>query len=178
MLVKRYPNRKLYDTEARKYISLSTLGDYIRQGREVQVVEHPGGEDITARVLSQIILEREKEQRGSLPAEILRELVHAGGYTLVSLGHALDPRLDQEIEERIQYLLEWGELSDEQAEWMREKLLRSRPAPALPGWLGEEDIERVLHRLGIPTRGDIESLSKQIDALEANLAERNNPRVE
>lgn len=178
MLVKRYPNRKLYDTEAKKYISLNTLSAYVRQGREVKVVEHPGGEDITARVLSQIILEREKEQRGFLPAEILRELVHAGGHTLASLGHALAPSLDQEIEERIQRLLERDELSDDQAEWMREKLLGPRPTPVWPGWLGEEDIQRVLQRLGLPTRDDIESLNRQIDALEANLAQLNNPRVE
>ncbi|MGD8735253.1 MAG: polyhydroxyalkanoate synthesis regulator DNA-binding domain-containing protein, partial [Anaerolineae bacterium] len=52
--IKRYPNRKLYDTEAKQYITLEGIAALIRQGNEVQVIDHATGEDLTALTLTQI----------------------------------------------------------------------------------------------------------------------------
>ena len=62
MIIKRYPNRKLYDTEAKQYITLEGIASVIRSGQEVQVIDHVTWEDLTALTLSQIILEQEKRQ--------------------------------------------------------------------------------------------------------------------
>ena len=60
-LIKRYPNRKLYDTQKKEYLNLDTIAKLIRHGEEVMVVDHVSGEDITTVTLTQIIMEREKK---------------------------------------------------------------------------------------------------------------------
>lgn len=66
VLIKRYPNRKLYDTAAKQYITLRQVADLIYRGHEVQVVDHLSGEDLTAITLTQVVLELEKRS-GSVP---------------------------------------------------------------------------------------------------------------
>lgn len=79
VIIKRYPNRKLYNTETKKYITLDGIADLIREGEEVQVLDHATGEDLTALSLSQILFEREKKSAGFLPHSVLTSLVQAGG---------------------------------------------------------------------------------------------------
>ena len=67
-IIKRYPNRKLYDTEAKKYITLDGIAELIRQGEEVVVIDHTTNEDLTAVTLTQIIFEQEKKSSGFLTA--------------------------------------------------------------------------------------------------------------
>jgi polyhydroxyalkanoate synthesis repressor PhaR len=73
--IKKYPNRRLYDTSAGKYVNLEDLATMIRDGREIQVVDSKTGEDITRVVLTQIILEDAKGQPTGLPLELLRQLI-------------------------------------------------------------------------------------------------------
>ena len=77
LLIKRYPNRRLYDTSAGKYVNLSAVAAAVRQGRDVKVVDAKSGEDLTRVVLTQIIVEDAKEQPTGLPLELLRQLVVA-----------------------------------------------------------------------------------------------------
>ena len=72
VIIKRYPNRKLYNTETKKYITLDGIADLIREGEEVQVLDHATGEDLTALSLSQILFEREKKSAGFLPHSVHR----------------------------------------------------------------------------------------------------------
>lgn len=81
-LIKYYPNRKLYDTNLRKYISLDGLADLIHQGEDIQVVDNVSGADLTALSLTQIIYEQEKQHAGLLPRSILTGLVRAGKQAL------------------------------------------------------------------------------------------------
>jgi len=77
MVVKKYGNRRLYDTEASNYITLEELAEKIRQGREVQVVDAKTGRDLTQPTLAQIIL----ESRGAaklLPVSLLVRLIRMG----------------------------------------------------------------------------------------------------
>ncbi len=61
-VIKRYPNRKLYDTAAKQYVSLDGIAELIRGGADVQVVDYTTGEDLTALILMQVIVEQEKKQ--------------------------------------------------------------------------------------------------------------------
>ena len=94
MIVKRYPNRKLYNTESKQYITLEGIAELIRAGDEVQILDHVTGEDLTAVTLTQIIFEQEKKQSGFLPRSVLTGLVQAGGETLGSLRRTLASPLD------------------------------------------------------------------------------------
>jgi polyhydroxyalkanoate synthesis repressor PhaR len=73
-VVKRYGNRKLYDTAASRYVKLDEIADLIRNGVEIKVVEHPSGRDITSAALAHIIFE-EEASRSQRSAEVLAEVI-------------------------------------------------------------------------------------------------------
>jgi polyhydroxyalkanoate synthesis repressor PhaR len=75
--IKKYPNRRLYDSSAGKYVNLVDLAAMIRKGEEIQVVDAKTGDDLTRVVLTQIILEDAKEQPTGLPLELLHQLIMA-----------------------------------------------------------------------------------------------------
>jgi polyhydroxyalkanoate synthesis repressor PhaR len=77
VLIKKYPNRRLYNASARAYVNLSDLAALIRQGEEIQVVDAKSGEDITRVVLTQIIVEDARDAPTGLPLELLRQLIMA-----------------------------------------------------------------------------------------------------
>lgn len=76
--IKRYENRKLYDTEDRRYISLEEIAGLIRKGVEVQVVDNTNGEDITTQTLTQVIFEEGKKGRNPLSKDLLHSVIRLG----------------------------------------------------------------------------------------------------
>ena len=77
-VIKRYSNRKLYDTQESRYVTLEEIEEMIRGGREISVVDAASGEDLTSVTLSQIILEHERNHRGTLPTSFLHGLIKHG----------------------------------------------------------------------------------------------------
>jgi polyhydroxyalkanoate synthesis repressor PhaR len=77
-VIKRYSNRKLYDTQESRYVTLEEIEEMIRAGREISVVDAASGEDLTSVTLTQIILENERTRRASLPAAFLHQLIKHG----------------------------------------------------------------------------------------------------
>ena len=77
-VIKRYSNRKLYDTEESRYVTLEEIEEMIRGGKEVSVVDATSGEDLTPVTLTQIILESERHHRGTLPTAFLHQLIKHG----------------------------------------------------------------------------------------------------
>jgi polyhydroxyalkanoate synthesis repressor PhaR len=182
VIIKRYPNRKLYDTVAKQYVSLDGIAEMIRRGDEIQVVDHATGEDLTTLTLTQIIVEQEKQQSGFLPSPVLTGLIRSGGNTLVSLRRSLATPLDllrhvdEEIERRIQQLVGWGELAEGEAQRLRERLAaagkREEKQPI------DEALEHELHARILPTRADLRELSRLVDQLSAQVDELAGKRSE
>lgn len=77
-IIKRYANRKLYDTERSSYVTLDDISVMIKAGEEVQVVDNKSGEDLTSVTLAQIIFEAEK-RNSAMPLSLLRTLIRDGG---------------------------------------------------------------------------------------------------
>jgi polyhydroxyalkanoate synthesis repressor PhaR len=77
-VIKRYSNRKLYDTQESRYVTLDEIEEMIRAGREIQVVDASTGDDLTSVTLTQIILESERNHRASLPSAFLHQLIQHG----------------------------------------------------------------------------------------------------
>src|SRR5689334_10737446 len=77
VLIRKYANRRLYDTSSRRYVNLEDLAALVRQGVDLRVEDVKTGEDVTGVVLTQIIVEDAKDQPGGLPLELLRELIMA-----------------------------------------------------------------------------------------------------
>lgn len=88
VVIKKYPNRRLYDTSSGRYVNLEDVALLIRRGADVQVVDARTGEDLTRVVLTQIIVEDAKEQPAALPLDLLRQLVMATGTALSDVRSA------------------------------------------------------------------------------------------
>jgi polyhydroxyalkanoate synthesis repressor PhaR len=73
--IKKYANRRLYDTESSAYITLDKLAAMIRDGRDFEVIDAKSGEDITHQILTQIIVDEEARGTTMLPANFLRQLI-------------------------------------------------------------------------------------------------------
>lgn len=139
--IKRYPNRKLYDTEAKRYVTLEQITQLVHQGQEVQVIDYETGEDLTNLTLSQIIFEQEKRGEGFLPRALLTNLIRTGGDTL----------------EQIRRSLLRGETAEAASE--------SSPLQRV-----DELFQDVLQTLNVPTQRDLQQLQSQLDELNARLA--------
>jgi polyhydroxyalkanoate synthesis repressor PhaR len=80
--IKKYANRRLYDTESSTYITLDRLAQMVREGREFEVVDAKSGEDITRQVLTQIIVEEEARGTNMLPINFLKQLIGLYGNSM------------------------------------------------------------------------------------------------
>jgi len=177
IVIKRYPNRKLYNTNAKMYVTLDGVAHLIRDGEEIQIVDHASGEDLTAVTLTQIIFEQEKKEGGFLPRSLLTGLIQSGGQTLGtmrrSLASPLNLRLhvDLEIERRLKSLVEKGEVSEEEAQQLQEKLVSESSRTQRSSVPSEEELEQLLTERGVPTKDDLQQLSIRLDELVAVLDE-------
>ncbi|MEL7212880.1 MAG: polyhydroxyalkanoate synthesis repressor PhaR [Pseudomonadota bacterium] len=77
LLIKRYASRRLYNTETSDYVTLEDIATFIREGREVQIVDLKSGDDLTRQYLLQIIAEHESRGESVLPVTVLNDLVRS-----------------------------------------------------------------------------------------------------
>lgn len=170
-IIKRYNNRKLYDTHAKRYVTLFDLADMIRQGDDVVVLDHKNGEDITSQIQAQIIFEQERSANTGLPINVLTNLIQASNQTIRQLRTTLIPhdttaQLDSEIEKRVMLLVERGSITSKQGAQMLQKLLSVHSDPRSTQAL---KIERALEKRGTPTHNQMKELSAQIAQLRREL---------
>jgi polyhydroxyalkanoate synthesis repressor PhaR len=146
-LIKKYANRKLYDTRTSQYVTLDGIKDLVRAGHDIRVVDRDTGNDITQVVLSQIVLTEEK--RGP------QRLVDAGTDAIHERGQALLDYVRKTLNVP-------GELVSEV----------EKRRGNVEGMI-DEAIERTLQRLKLPTRRDIDRLNERIDRLSAEMKRSN-----
>jgi len=164
--IKRYANRKLYNTKTRSYITLDDIAQYLQDGDEVQVVDHASGEDITTATLTQILAQQEKQDLGSVPQVLLQRIVQLSGLTIHTMSESirafLDPiaYTDNEIKRRLQIIKKQNRIS----EMERKRLTDMLTDPGLyPSLVKTEDDQPAA------TLQDLQRLINQIDALEEKL---------
>lgn len=150
-LIKKYANRKLYDTRTSKYVTLDGIADLVRAGHDIRVVDRDTGSDITQVVLSQIVLTEEK--RGP------QGLVDAGADALHERGQAL-----------LDYVRKTLNVPGDLVSEMERR--RSGVESVV-----DEAIVRTLQRLKLPTRRDIDRLNDRIDRLAAEVKKSSNGRA-
>jgi polyhydroxyalkanoate synthesis repressor PhaR len=85
VIIKKYANRRLYNTESSTYITLEHLAEMVRQKRQFKVTDAKTGEDITHNVLTQIIMEEEARGTNMLPVNFLRQLIGMYGDSMQSM---------------------------------------------------------------------------------------------
>ena len=85
-VIKKYANRRLYDTESSSYITLDAIAALVRENKDFQVVDAKSGEDITHQILTQIIMERETSgEKQMLPVSFLRDLIGMYGNSMQAM---------------------------------------------------------------------------------------------
>ncbi len=175
VLIKRYPNRKLYNTDAKRYITLDTIAELIRDGNDVEVRDHETGEDLTGVTLSQIIFEREKKDSGYLPSVLLTNLIRTGGGTLDYVKRSFTASinavrsLEAEVDQRLESLVRRGELAEDEARRLREEFSRDRLSGLMDLHILDSRLEAALHRLNMPSRVDMLNLQLQLEQLTETL---------
>jgi polyhydroxyalkanoate synthesis repressor PhaR len=128
IIIKKYANRRLYDTSASRYVTLDHLRELVRQNKEFQVVDAKSGEDLTRGVLAQIIFEEESKGETLLPVEFLRQLIGFYGDSMQSMVPG--------------YLNMTMESFARQQSEMREKMAGAMTDPAASMALMEETAKR------------------------------------
>ena len=109
-IIKKYPNRRLYDTEESKYITLSQLRQLIIQGEAIKVVDSTSEEDITRNILLQIILESESGGEPLFTANMLSQIIRFYGGTLQGMfGRYLEQSLSLFTQQQEQFRQNLGE---------------------------------------------------------------------
>src|SRR6202165_6024961 len=146
-LIKKYANRKLYDTRTSRYITLDGLAELVRKGHEIKVVDRDNGHDLTQVILLQIVLSQEKHG----PAR----LVDAGG---------------EVIHERGQALLDYVRKTLNVPADLRNEMERRRGD--LEG-RADDAIAAALRRLRIPSHTDIDRINARLDRISAQLKKLN-----
>ena len=96
-VIKRYDNRKLYDTEAKSYVSLEELATLIRNGEEISVLENATGEDITVQTLAKIISEMDTQKASGSPTAVLHDVVRWGEQVFESGRQWKDQQFDRMV---------------------------------------------------------------------------------
>jgi polyhydroxyalkanoate synthesis repressor PhaR len=86
-IVKRYSNRKLYDTVESRYVTLPQIAALVRNGVDVRIIDNNTKEDLTSVTLAQILYEEERKQSRALPLSALKELIHTSGEKLSEFFH-------------------------------------------------------------------------------------------
>ncbi|WP_373352876.1 polyhydroxyalkanoate synthesis repressor PhaR [Pseudoroseicyclus sp. CXY001] len=120
LLIKRYASRRLYNTETSDYVTLEDIAAFIREGREVQIVDLKSGDDLTRQYLLQIIAEHESRGESVLPVDVLTDLVRS--YT--SQASSVVP----------QFLAASFEMLREGQSQMMETMTRANPMAQMPGF--------------------------------------------
>jgi polyhydroxyalkanoate synthesis repressor PhaR len=131
-IIKRYNNRKLYNTSAKQYVSLDDIALMVRSGDDVKIIDHDSGDDITTLTLFQILFEEEKRIGGLMPQVLLTRLIRSGSEAVNSLRRSISrpaqssvafDEVNIEIERRIVNLVTSGELSVEEGDRLQKMLI-------------------------------------------------------
>ena len=100
VVLKKYANRRLYDTDKSVFVSLSQVADLVKEGREIEIRDDKTGEDVTAFILTQIVLEEVKKKTLLLPVSLLSLLIRYGDTVL---SEFFDKYLEQTLRNYLAY---------------------------------------------------------------------------
>ena len=160
-VIKRYANRKLYDTQRSRYVTLEQIADMIRSGEDVKIVDNNSKDDLTSVTLAQIIFEEEKK-KNQMPLSVLREIIRRPGDALSGfIQKEVSPRvasIREEAETRLDRLLRREEGGSGE---LKEDLLRA----------GQRTIEDWQRRADDRVKALVESVTGNLPALGSDLGQ-------
>jgi polyhydroxyalkanoate synthesis repressor PhaR len=173
-VIKRYTNRKLYDTVESRYVTLDEIADMVKQGVEVQIVDNRTKEDLTSVTLAQIVFEEEKK-KNQMPLSVLREIIRRPQDSLNEITATVSQRVAtfrEEATRGIDKLLG----REAEAEPLTPTALLTQSQKVVEAWQAKID-ERVKHAMenvlgNLPALGrDLNALVSRIEQMEKRISE-------
>jgi len=177
-LIKKYANRKLYDTTAKRYIAQRRVAELIKKGEAVKIIDHTTGDDITASVVSRLLGEENGPTEDGVPTSVLVQLLRKGGDTLTdyakkytSLWQGAMTMAEDEVDRLVNRLVKNREISLSEAGRLKKDL--SNYGDHLKTWISEKvdhRVNEILNRMNLATQDQMKHLTIQLETLNRKIA--------
>jgi polyhydroxyalkanoate synthesis repressor PhaR len=118
-LIKRYGSRKLYDTEESRYVSLEEIGDWVRRGQQVKVVDNTSDDDVTAQTLALVIVEEGRRGSTFFTSDLLHDLIRRGETMFTSGVEQIQHGMDRALRASLDRIPPLREVAEETAQLRR-----------------------------------------------------------
>jgi len=178
-LIKKYANRKLYDTKDKQYLTMDRLGELIKSGEEVSIVDNETGDDLTSSIVSQLLAREGADTDRAVPSRVLMQLLRKGRGTLfgygkkyVSLWQSALTMSKDEIEKLVNSLVKDKEISESEGKNLKNEIMGF--ANNLKSWIIENIDLRVsegLRRMNLSSHDQVNELTNRVDALARKVEE-------
>lgn len=174
LLIKRYASRRLYNTETSDYVTLEDIANFIREGREVKIVDLKTGDDLTRQYLLQIIAEHESRGESVLPVDVLNDLVRSymgGGSTVVPqfLQASFEMLRDGQsrVMENMTAINPMTQMPGFEAMQAQQKAFLKAMTGGIPGWTGDASASEASEEKG---GDDLNQIKQQLAELQEKLS--------
>ena len=172
--IKKYANRKLYDTTDKRYISLKRLSELIKAGEEVQIIDNTNGEDITSSIVSRLLARDKKEvKEDEVPPGLLFDLLRKGGGAVsdyaqkyASFWKSAMNLAEDEGDKLIKRLVKNKELTSAEAGKLKKEIVGY--AGNMKSWISEtvdRRVKDVMGKMNLATKEQIAELTEKVEAL-------------
>ncbi len=175
-VIKRYTNRKLYDTVESRYVTLDEIGEMIKAGAEVKIIDNRTKEDLTSITLAQIIFEEEKKT-SKMSLETLRDLIRHGGEMAQRIVEGTQAELRGRVEavrvaaeQRVQSFIKTGQQTSDRA---KELVQASQEAMSALQRRVDERVRAAVEGMSnlSEVKRSLDDISRRIETLEKRLDE-------
>lgn len=172
-IIKRYANRKLYDTESSHYVGLQDILELVRQGEDIEVVDSRTGEDLTSVTLAQAMAEEEKTEGSKLPLDVLKDLIKRGSESVDEFmrvsrlaGKGAVSIAEENASKYYEKLVDSGEMSEDEARGYLRQLSRAvtDKRRSMEGRV-DERVRTYVKAMELPSRSDFDKIGKKIDSM-------------
>jgi polyhydroxyalkanoate synthesis repressor PhaR len=177
--IKKYANRKLYDTLDKQYISMDQLADMIRSGETVSILDNQTGQDITVQILSQLLAKDKRSSDSEMLTNILSDMIRKGGSTIAGYARRYTSKLqgavssaEEEIEKIARHLYQEKNVADGD-EKIDDSADAKQFATKLKEWITEKVDQRINVVLGImnlASKDQVNQLSAEMASVSNRLA--------
>nr|WP_254437194.1 MULTISPECIES: polyhydroxyalkanoate synthesis repressor PhaR [Ruegeria] len=177
MLIKRYASRRLYNTETSDYVTLEDIATFIRDGREVQIIDLKSGDDLTRQYLLQIIAEHESRGENVLPVNVLNDLVRSymipGGGMMPQFLQSSFEMLRESQSKMMENMNAMNPMSQipgfEAMQAQQQAFLKAMTGGLSGNWSGPEEGEDA----NSESKEDLDDIKKQLAELQKKLSKLN-----
>ena len=171
--IKKYANRKLYDTTDKKYISRTRLSELIKQGEDIIIIDNETGEDLTASIVSNLIATTRGKAGGTVSSGVLIQLFRKGGNALtdyakryVSFWQRSFTMAEDEIDDMVKKLVKSKEISTSEGTRLKREIMGF--TTSLKEWISDaidKRLKEVLAVTNLVTKDQVSELNSRIQTL-------------